>query len=83
MDVQDVYYLTGTIFFVLAVVGFIYIIFLITKIKIAVEEVAYKIKNSAENIALTGYSLKASLLKMFLNIIGAKSRHREGGERYE
>ncbi len=83
MTVQDIFYLTGTLFFILVMAGFIYVIFLISKIKIAVEELASKVKNSAESIALTGYSVKAGLLKMFLNLVGGKTRHSEGGERYE
>ena len=78
MDLQNLFYLTAIISFVLFAAFVIYLVNVVNKLNNTIRNFADKAKSTAETIALTKYSLKAGLLKMFLNMIGGK-----GGDKYE
>ncbi len=75
MNLENIFYFTGIIFFLASLAGIIYMIILLTKMKNTVDMMSEKAKNTAQSIALTGYSLKAGILKTFLSFLGGK-----GGE---
>lgn len=78
MTLQDTFYLLG-IFFFTSLIGLnIYLIILLSKIKNNLEAFSSNIKRTAENINITGYSLKAMFLKKVLSFLNPR-----GGEENE
>lgn len=72
MTLQNTFYLFAILFFISLIGLNIYLVILVKRLKENAEKLASNVKRTAENVNLARYSMKAMVLKTFLNFLNPK-----------